>query len=127
VVLAVFVVSSFLALRDPEISIIYKLRARGIPSEVLYMRSTQGDITKANIIIDFVKDVNIINSLAFYSSSFILFERVTTRGYSIPMTYTKLSDAMYKVLYIHGYTVRDSPIVNINVVKTRWGWRGHNA
>jgi len=117
VVLAVFVVSSFLALRDPEISTIYRLKARGIPPEVLYMQPTQGDITKANIIIDSVKDVNIINFLAFYSSPSVRFERLTTCGRRIPMTYTKLTDAIYKLLYIYGYTVSDLPIVNINVVE----------
>ena len=116
IVVFILIFSSFLATRDPEISPLYKLKSRGIPEKVLDMAATQSDIVKADIIINSVNEIEVFNNLAFYSKYSLRFERLTTYGGSIPMFYSRLSDALYKALYIRGYTIKDAPIANINIV-----------
>jgi hypothetical protein len=116
IVVFILIFSSFLATRDPEISPLYRLRSRGIPEKVLDMAATQNDIVKANIIINSVNEIEVFNVLMFYSKYSLRFERLTTYGGRIPTFYSRLSDALYKVLYIRGYTIKDAPIVNINIV-----------
>jgi hypothetical protein len=116
IVVFILIFSSFLATRDPEISPLYKLKSRGIPEKVLDIAATQSDIVKADIIINSVNEIEVFNNLAFYSKYSLRFERLTTYGGSILMFYSRLSDALYKALYIRGYTIKDAPIANINIV-----------
>jgi hypothetical protein len=116
IVIFILIFSSFLATRDPEISPLYKLKSRGIPEKVLDMAATQSDIVKADIIINSVNEIEVFNNLTFYSKYSLRFERLTTYGESIPMFYSRLSDALYKALYMRGYTIKDAPIANINIV-----------
>jgi len=111
----ILIFGSFLATRDPEISPLYRLKSRGIPVKVLNMAATQSDIVKANIIVDLVNKIEIFNDLMLYSKYTLWFERLTTYGRRIPMFYSRFSDALYKVLYIRGYTRSEAPIVDINV------------
>jgi hypothetical protein len=115
VVVFILIFSSFLAIRDPGISPLYRLKSRGIPEKVLNMAATQSDIVKANITVDLLNKIEILNDLMLYSKYSLWFERLTTYGRRIPMFYSKFSDALYKVLYIRGCTRGDAPIVDINV------------
>jgi hypothetical protein len=70
---------------------------------------------KANITVDLLNKIEILNDLMLFSKYSLWFERLTTYGRRIPMFYGKFSDALYKVLYIRGCTRGDAPIVDINV------------
>jgi hypothetical protein len=116
IVVFILAFSSFLATRDPEISPLYKLKSRGIPEEALTMAVTQSDIVKANITTNLVNEIKVFNDLMLFSKYSLRFERFSTYGRHITMIYSRFSDALYKALYIRGYTIGDAPIVNINVV-----------
>jgi hypothetical protein len=113
-----FLLGSYLALSDPEISYRIAAKVRGIPEVIGSMGPTPADLMKAENIMSLMKDIRIANNLVFYSEASISYERVTTYGKYIPMIYGKIQDAWYKVLYIHGYTTKDTPIVSINSVTT---------
>jgi len=118
VLIVVFILafSSYLAARDPEISPLYSLKYRGIPEEALTMVATQSDIVKANITVNLVNEIKDFDNLMLFSKYFLRFERLTTYGDRITMFYNRFSDALYKVLYIRGYTIGDAPMANINIV-----------
>jgi len=116
IVVFILAFSSFLATRDPEISPLYSLKSRGIPEEALTMIATQSDIIKANITVNLVNEIKVFNDLMLFSKYSLRFERLTTYGGRITMVYNRFSDALYKMLYIRGYTIRDTPIANINIV-----------
>jgi hypothetical protein len=116
IIVFILAFGSFLATRDPEISPLYRLESRGIPEEALTMVATQSDIVKANITANLVGEIKDFNDLMFFSKYFLRFERLTTYGGHIAMVYSRFGDALYKMLYIRGCTIRDAPMANINVV-----------
>jgi len=116
IIMLILVFSSFLATRDPEISPLYHLKSRGIPEEALTMSATQSDIVEANITINLVNEIKVFNDLMLFSKYSLRLEMLTTYGGHITMIYNRFGDALYKMLYIYGYTTGDIPIANINVV-----------
>lgn len=113
-----FLVASCLALNDPEISIRVALKARGIPEAIENAMPTSSDLMRAENIMSLMKDVETISNLCFYSEHSLTYERVTAYGGRILTIYGKFQDALYKALYIHGYTIRDEPIIPINSITT---------
>jgi hypothetical protein len=115
IVMFILILNSFLAISDPEISSLYGLKARGIPEKVLDMMATQNDIVKANIIVDLANNIGVLNDFMFYSKYSLWFERLTTYGKHIATFYSRFNNALYKILYIRGYTKGDTPIVDVDV------------
>jgi len=110
----IILLASCLGLNDPELSPSTAKKVRGILVE------TEGgsieDIIKVSYITSFAKDLRVISDIALYSENTVVYERITFRGEKMKMVYSKIGDALYKTLYINGYTLRDKPIFPINYV-----------
>ncbi|MEM0253545.1 MAG: hypothetical protein QXK78_03185 [Candidatus Bathyarchaeia archaeon] len=110
----IMLLSSCLALNDPELSPNIAMRVRGIPEEARV--GSLEDLIKASYITNFAKDLRVINNITLYSEDTLVYERVTAYGEKIKVVYSKIRDALYKTLYINGYTFRDKPIFTINCI-----------
>lgn len=112
--LLMIIFSSCLAINDPEFSPSAAKKVRGIPAEVGH--SSIEDLIKASYIINFAKDLKVIDDLYLYSKNTVIYERVMHYGERIKMVYNRVGDALYKELYISGYTINDQPIYSINYI-----------
>ncbi|MCX8205326.1 MAG: hypothetical protein N3H31_06720 [Candidatus Nezhaarchaeota archaeon] len=112
----VFLLASVFALNDPELSTDVAMKVRGIPEEVKDMRPSVADLIKVNYVMNFAEDIKVVSNIAFYSESTLVYERRTVYGEQIKTVFSKVGDALYKVLYINGYTVGDAPVFSISHV-----------
>lgn len=114
ILIMIIILASSLALNDPEISPIASAKVRGIPVDALKIEAHPSDIQQANTLLHLMKDPLVIKKLLLFSYNSITYiQKTALKGEHIVVK-SGLSDALYKILYIHGYTVRDRPIVNIN-------------
>jgi len=109
ILLLIIVVGTITILTDPEVSLVGSLRSRGVPLSIVDIQSSPSDIIQAFIIVDRVGDLNILNHMGLYSPIQLEYVRITAYGKTIPQIYNPLADAIYKVLYIRGFTKGDSP------------------
>ncbi len=100
---------------DPELGVGY-FKARGIPLEVSRNQPSSYDIIKADLLIALIQRVDTINEFKIYSNDQILFYRLSTYGGQRLQTYSKFGEALYETMYIHGYTLKDSPIIPITYI-----------
>jgi len=115
VIIILFLASSF-TLNDPELSPRMAAKIRGIPERIKLVRATLADIIEARTVMNFMEGFNIINNLKFYSENTICFIRRTALRGKLRVIYSDFKDAMYKLLYIYGYTKKDTLVVSINIV-----------
>jgi len=110
ILLLMIVVASITILTDPEVSLVGRLLSRGIPPSIMDIQSSSSDIIQASIIIDRVGDPYFLNHIGLYSRIQLEYERLTAYGKMIKQVYNPMADAIYKVLYIRGFTKKDFPI-----------------
>jgi len=108
--LLMIILASTMILTDPVASLTGRFESRGIPPSVVDVWSSSSDITQASIIIDKVKDLSLLDSIGLYSIVQLEYERVTAYGRTIHEIYNPIADAIYKLLYIKGFTKKDKPI-----------------
>jgi len=110
----IILLAACLALNDPELSPSTAKKVRGIP--VGNEGGSIEDLIKVSYITSFAKDLRVISDIALYSENTVVYERITFHGEKMKMVYSKIGDALYKTLYINGYTLGDKPIFPINYV-----------
>jgi len=109
ILLLMIVVASAVILRDPEISLVGRLESRGIPLNIVDIQSDPSNIIQASIIVSRVEELGTLDYIGLYSTTQLKYGRITAYGKVLTQMYNPLADAMYKVLYIKGFTAKDAP------------------
>lgn len=109
-----FLFASFLALNDPQLSPIVARKVKGIPEEV--NTTSVADLIKVNYIMNFAENMRVVNNIALYSKTTLVYWRRTAFQEQIKTIFSRVGDALYKTLYMNGYTVGGHPTLTINYI-----------